>query len=66
MISIANQVIEDDNFWNESIYNVCDGDVVNMRELRRLDIFDFFSYLENYGRRTIKSNSSNRRVRKKT
>jgi hypothetical protein len=30
-----------------------------MRELRKLDIFEFFSYLENYdnGRRKVKNNS---------
>lgn len=36
-----------------------------MRELRRLDVFDFFSYLDNYGRGT-KGISKDRRVRKET
>jgi hypothetical protein len=65
VFSIANRLIEDDNFWNETIYNICKGDVVNMRELRKMDIFDFFSYLEQYGRGT-KGNSKDRRVRKET
>ena len=47
-MSIQNQVAEDDKFWSEAIYNICKGDAANMRELRKMDIFDFFNYLENY------------------
>lgn len=43
-----NRIADDDKFWNDTIYNVCKGDVTNMRELRKMDVFDFFSYLENY------------------
>ncbi len=39
------------------IYTVCSGDVTNMIEIKKLDIFDFFDYIEKYesGRRRTHS-----------
>ena len=35
-----------DKFWNSMIYNVCKGDVVAMREIKRLDVFEFLDYVD--------------------
>lgn len=47
-----NQIKEDDKFFNDLLYNVCSGKVSDMREMKRLDVFEFFDYLENAGSRT--------------
>jgi hypothetical protein len=51
----------DEKFWSDIIYKVCKGDAANMRELRRLDVFEFFNYLENWqedGKRSRTRNKS--------
>jgi hypothetical protein len=45
-----NRLKEDDAFWSKLVYNVCKGDPAGMRELKRMDIFDFFEFIENYER----------------
>jgi hypothetical protein len=37
---------ESDAFWDDTIYGVCSGRVSDMREIRRLDVFEFFAYME--------------------
>lgn len=56
---------ENDRFWNELIFNVCEGDAGNIREVRKMDVYDFFSYLENYdnGRRRTDNIATKRGVR---
>ena len=34
--------------WNDLIYQVCKGDPVRMKELRKYDIFDFYLFVEAY------------------
>ena len=43
---------EKDPFWSDLIFNMCSGRVSDMREIKRLDVFEFFDYLENAGNRT--------------
>ena len=45
-----NRLKEDDTFWSRLIYNVCKGDPAGMKELKRMDIFEFFEFIENYER----------------
>jgi hypothetical protein len=45
--SITNDIKESDIFWNEFIYKLCKGDAVQMREIKKMDVFDFFDYIEN-------------------
>jgi len=40
-------IIEQQNTYNELIFNHCDGDPAKMEALRRFDIFDFFAFIEN-------------------
>lgn len=35
------------NMYNELIFSHCGGDPVKISELKRFDIFDFFSFIEN-------------------
>jgi len=42
-----NQIKEDDKFWNDLIYKTCNGNVANMREIKKMDIFEFFDYIGN-------------------
>lgn len=44
---IKEEIEELDEYWNEVIYSVCGGDVTQMTELKRFDIFDFFDYINN-------------------
>jgi hypothetical protein len=46
--SITNGIKEDDKFWNEFLYTLCKGDVSQIREIKKLDVFEFFDYVENY------------------
>lgn len=50
-----NRIIEDDQFWSKMIYKVCEGNAANMRELKKMDIFEFFEFIEN-----CKKNAENR------
>lgn len=45
-MSIQNQIKENDIFWDKLIYDICSGDAVQMRELKKMDIIDFFDYIE--------------------
>jgi hypothetical protein len=36
-----------DKYWNELIFSICKGSAVEMRELKKYDIFDFFDYIDN-------------------
>jgi hypothetical protein len=45
--SIVEEVEEADSYWNEFIYNICDGDIKNMREMKMMDVFEFFDYVQN-------------------
>jgi hypothetical protein len=36
-----------DVYWNDILYSVCKGDLSQMAELKKFDIFDFFDYIEN-------------------
>lgn len=47
---------DEDEFWNELIYKVCDKDVARMREFKRADIFDFFDYIEQNARNRTTNN----------
>jgi hypothetical protein len=38
---------EQQNNYNELIFLHCDGDPSKMNELKRFDIFDFFTFIEN-------------------
>ena len=35
-------------YWNDLIYTICKGNAGEMREVVKLDIFDFFSFVEHY------------------
>ena len=36
-----------DKYWNDLIYNICDGNASEMMALKKYDIFEFFDYIEN-------------------
>lgn len=40
-----------DVFWDELIFNTCGGNAAEMAALRKFDIIDFFSYIENKNRK---------------
>jgi len=44
---IKKEAEELERYWNELIYAVCDGKISEMSEIKRLDIFDVFDYIEN-------------------
>lgn len=46
MFSIDNRIKEDEKYWTNLIYECCKGDVANIRELKKMDVFEFFSYIE--------------------
>lgn len=48
-MSIINQIKDDDQFWSKLIYDACRGDAVQMRELKQMDVFDFFDYIDRDG-----------------
>jgi hypothetical protein len=60
---IVNQLKESDEFWNDLLFNVCEGDAGNMMDLKRMDIFDLFDYIKNYGRRNTNTKSGHRSIR---
>jgi hypothetical protein len=35
-----------DKYWNNMIYSICDGDIDKMRKIQKLDVFEFFDYIE--------------------
>jgi hypothetical protein len=54
--------VDDEKFWNEFLYIVCKGDVANIREIKKLDVFEFFDYVENFEKDARnKINNSNKR-----
>lgn len=46
--SITEEIKEIDKYWSDIIFTVCKGDISNMREITKLDIYDFFGYVDNY------------------
>jgi hypothetical protein len=46
--SITEEIKEIDKYWSDIIYTVCKGDISNMREIVKLDIYDFFGYVDNF------------------
>lgn len=46
---------EADGYWNEYIYNICEGDIKNMREMKKMDVFEFFDYVQNKMKRKKKN-----------
>ena len=49
--SIAEEIKDIDKFWNDFVYTICKGDPVEMREVVKFDIFDFFAFVENKSRK---------------
>lgn len=45
--AISNEVKEIDKFWDELLYNAAGGKAEEMNALRKFNIIDFFSFLEN-------------------
>ena len=45
--SIQNRIVEDEKYWDDLIYTVCNGNISNMRDLKRVDIYEFFEFVEN-------------------
>ena len=43
----ADELRELRKHWNELIYGVCDGDPGKMTALRKMEVHQFFDYLEN-------------------
>jgi len=54
-------MIEDDKFWNDLVYTVCNGDISNMRDLKKVDIYDFFEFVENVNKDAKSNRSKNNR-----
>ena len=56
-----NEIRSSDIFWDDVIYKVCNGDITNMIAIKKLDVFEFFQYIENRKdagkRRTIHNKS---------
>ncbi len=44
---IKKEVENSEKYWDDFLYGACDGDITKMETLRRVDIIDFFSYVEN-------------------
>lgn len=48
------ELIENEKTWNQLLFNVCSGDAKAIDTLCRFEVFDFFSFVENY-EKNIKS-----------
>jgi hypothetical protein len=46
MMSLAQEAMELETYWNELLYVVCKGLPESINALRKYEIFDFFDYLE--------------------
>lgn len=44
---IVSEIDEIEQYWNSLIFNICKGNVSDMKILKTYDVFDFFSYIEN-------------------
>jgi hypothetical protein len=54
--SIANEIKENNRYWEDFLFTLCAGDASEMMILKRYDIFDFFEFVEN----KMKSHAGNR------
>ena len=46
-MSMTNEKIALDKYWNELLFSTCKGNAGSINELKRFDIYDFFSYIDN-------------------
>lgn len=46
--SIAQSVQDVDKYWNDLIYTVCNKDPGQMREIVKMDVFEFFGFVDNF------------------
>ena len=37
-----------DKYWNDLIYTVCNKDPGQMREIVKMDVFEFFGFVDNF------------------
>ncbi len=45
------ELVKNEKYWNELLYNVTDGNASDIDRLCRFDVFDFFFFISNHEKR---------------
>lgn len=46
-MSIGNEIIENEKYWNDLLFTICNGSAIEINSLKKYDIFDVFAYIDN-------------------
>ena len=48
VINIYKKLVENEKYWTDLLYTVCDGKATEIDRLCRFDVFEFFGFISNF------------------